>query len=314
MKYKQIKIESSQEELEKDLKEYYGPSLVNFAYVIADVLAEETIFTKKVYGRKISDIKKEREDLISIKEELLKSLKSYTAKYFHPDLFKTQKKTSFKIQNEFYINEFRLKPFFNWIDECIKKLEKMMNIFEQKPDSGFIPWPDFKPDKRPFSYANQIAFLWSSALYDKNGIHWANICNLISWFLECLEDTSYKEKLYFGRKDEISGYPRVVKNQYQKIKKSYSFFMLLASCLIYFPFKKEKPLYPKATGIYKLGEGYQVISVKFYKRKIKTIFDEDGKLKTRETLLEKDKYHSIIRVYDQDEEDSEGDKLLLEVD
>ena len=57
---------------------------------------------------------------------------------------------------------------------------------------------------------------------------------------------------------------------------------------------------------------YPVDSIQFYSHKIKTIIDQEGHLKVRETFLEHDKSLTIIRDFDKNEQ--EKSKLLLEVE
>lgn len=294
MKYKQIYIEEieDEDELNRELKKNYGFSLLNFAYVIADVLAEVSVFSKMPHGRKISDIKREIQDL-------------------------------YKIKKKFYNSEFKQNPLSRLLDEHIKNLEDIVNAYEKKPDLTLLPWPEINIYSRSFSLTNQIAFLWSPAMRGRSGVHWANICNVIYWFLEELKGSIYKSKLYFLRKryKAKSGYPKVLKNQYQKIKLQYFLPIIISSTCIYFPFKGFHPLFLKGTDIdlnNPLRSGWPINSIKFYKNKIKTIFNvspgkRNNNLKVSETVFRKNKPTSEIRDYHQEEENIETDKLLLDI-
>ncbi len=167
-------------------------------------------------------------------------------------------------------------------------------------------WPFFGRYRRPFSSANQVSFLLASVMKDKNGIHWKNICNFICWFLANLDGSFYESKLDFPHgkgEDSIGGNTIVLKNQYQKIK---GLFCYSKSSDEYFPQKDNRPQKP-----YLISN--PVISVKFYKNKIKTIYRENDKLKVRESLFENDKENNVIREYEKDEEKNESSKPLMEI-
>jgi len=129
---------------------------------------------------------------------------------------------------------------------------------------------------------------------------WKDISNLIFWFLENLKGSSYESILDFPQQ---GGNTTVLKNQYQKIKHP---FCYSSSSYRYFPEKNNGPEKP-----YLFSN--PVISVKFYKNKIKTIYRENDKLKVRESLFENDKENNVIREYEKDEEKNESSKLLMEI-
>lgn len=321
MKYKRINIEEiDKDELNEKLIEKYGFPLLNFASVISDVIAEHSIFRKTINGKRVSDIKREIEELSKIKQGVIDKLKAYFFKYYPPDFYKSLIKINPEQRKIFFISEFKLMPFFDSINKLIKSLKALENALKFKPDSTMVLWPDFKGEKRSFSFANQISFFWVSVIRDKNGIHWQSILDLISWFLENLEDSTYESKLDFphGKEEkEIGGNIDVLKNQYQKIKIQYFFPIILSYKYIHFPIKRANPLFPMGSEIDlndPLKGRMPVISIKFYKNKIKTIFKENNNLKVRETVFEKNKPTSEIRNYHQEEEKLEGENLLLEID
>lgn len=309
MRYRfRIKFDMDQDELSNKLKENYRFPLLNFAFVISDVLAENSIFSPTfLFGKKISDIKREIAELKETKSEIKKLVENYLFKFYFPYSAKVLRELSPEKLEKLYISEFKLKPFFNNIDDSIKELEKKINIRKIDPVANITLWPFFRKHRRSFSFTNQISFLWASVLREKNGIHWANICDLLNWFYEHLEDSTYKSKLCFLRKekDEKVGYPKVLKNQYRRIKKSYRYQLASSSNHHYFP-HKNKPEKP-----YLFSN--PVISIKFYHNKIKTIYKEKNKLKVRETLFEHSRKKHEIREYEKDEEKKEISKWVWEI-
>ena len=322
MRYKfEIKFDMDKDELNQRLKENYGYSLINFAYVIADVLAEDTIFNKTISGRKLSDIKEEIETLKKIKRIVIKSLDNYFIKYYDPDFPHSKIENYPELKEMLYGYNFKLEQFFNYVDNLIKPKKEIIDMHDKEVP---FPWPGKSKYTRPFSNANQISLLWSRAMRSpvlnkkKFHIQWANICNLISWFIESLEGSSYVSKLYFRRKEEIAGYPKVLKNLYRKIINVYGIPLVISEMYIYFPYGDRKPLIPceKTDFSDSIAKGYPVTSIKFYENNIKTIFKKNGKLIVRETLIEKSKvykYYSQEQNYDEDEEHKDVDKLLLNI-
>lgn len=313
MRYKfEIRSDMEKDELSKELEDNYGYPLLNFAYVIAEVLAENTVFIKTIDGRKISDIKKDVNDLKKIKQKLIKSLDDYCDKYYKPYNYYSLIKNNPEFKKVLYSSAFKLEAFFGIIDEDIKQKKERINEYVRKPTFPF-PWPDSTKSSRAISYANQVSFLWSSSLH-KGDIHWRNICDLILWFLEYLKDSIYGPKLFFKRKEEITGYPKVLKNQYRRIKLLYMFPLMISSQYIHFPIEVEKPVYPKEQIFFSdPKKACLVISVEFYKKKIKTIFKEENKLKVKETIFKQGKPYSKIRDYEEREEQEDADNLLLDI-
>ncbi|GEM_PF-6007646 len=324
MRYKKIEILNSQDEfipqdeLDKKLKEFYRYSLLNFAFVIADVLAGNSVFSHThPFGKKKSEFENEIKELGEIKAEIIKRVEKYIRKFYSPDSVRVLSNLNPEKREKFYISRFKLKPPFNYIDDTIKGLEEIVNFRDVYPYETSQPvitqalitqayWPFFGRYRRPFSSANQVSFLLASVMKDKNGIHWKNICNFICWFLANLDGSFYESKLDFPHgkgEDSIGGNTIVLKNQYQKIK---GLFCYSKSSDEYFPQKDNRPQKP-----YLISN--PVISVKFYKNKIKTIYRENDKLKVRESLFENDKENNVIREYEKDEEKNESSKPLMEI-
>jgi len=327
MRYKfEIPYDMDLDELDKNLKKFYKYPLLNFAFVIADVLAENSVFSPAYpFGKKRSDIKREIAEIGEIKSGIIKLLEKYFLKFYSPDSVRVLSNLNPEKMEKFYISWFKLKPLFNDIDNSIKRLEEMFNLRNIHPPvlsqslvtdavitQAIITqcfWPFFKKHKRSFSIANQVSFLWSPVLRDKNFIHWRNICNLICWFLENLEGSTYESKLDFphGKKEaDIGGNINVLKNQYRRIKKSYWSIINLHSDTCCFPHKNNRPEKPCLFS-------NPVISVKFYHNKIKTIYKEKNKLKVRETLFEHSRKKHEIREYEKDEEKKEVSKWVWEI-
>ena len=317
MRYRKIETLNSQDklipqdELDKELKEFYRYSLLNFAFVIADVLAGNSVFSPThPFGKKKSEFEREIAELGEIKSEIIKLVEKYIRKFYSPDSVRVLRNLNPEMLKELYILYFKPKLLFNAIDNTIKELEEIVNFRDVYPYKTSKPvitqaiinqafWPYFRRHRRPFSPANQVSFLFSPVMKDQNGIHWINICDLICWFLEKLYSSSYESILNFT--DEVCD-PPVLKNQYQKIK---GFFSYSRASYEYFPKKNNRPQKP-----YLFSN--PVISVKFYKNKIKTIYRENDKLKVRESFFENDKEYNVIREYEKDEE-NETRELLIEI-
>jgi len=322
MRYKRIEILDSQDEfipqneLDKKLKEFYRYSLLNFAFVIADVLAENSVFSPTYpFGKKKSDIEREIADIGKIKSGIIKQVEEYFLKFYSPDKVRVLSNLNPEKMEKFYISWFKLEPLFNDIDNTIKKLEEIVNFRDVYPYETSQPvitraiinqafWPYFGRHRRPFSSANQISFLLAPVMRDKNGIHWINICDLIYWFIEYLKVSTHVSRLYFRRKEEKTGHPKVLKNQYRGIKNPYPTLISISSDQ-YFPHKNNRPEKP-----YFFSN--PVISVKFYDNKIKTIYRRNDKLQVRESRFEHDKENNVIREYEKDGE-NETRELLMEI-
>jgi len=318
MRYKKLKILDEfdnfipQYELDKQLQEYYGYSLLNFAFVVADVLDGITLFNKILDGRKISDIKKEIKGLEKIKQKVLVYLESHIKKHYQFDIPNDLSNEVIKI---LLIKHLNLEPFFSTIDNLSEGLNSMLSefkpLFKRDPQK-----PEFLPYSQSISCAYQISFLWAFVMCNKY-VHWLDIQNLLGWFLYHLDGSAYEKKIEFPREKDgrkIGGNIEVMKNQYIDFKNTYGFPSLFY-CLTYFPRRTLRPFFSKV-GVKDFEDPKEhspVISIIFYEDKIRTIFDEDGKLKARETIFEKKQCRSIIRDYRQEEEKSEKDKLLLEV-
>jgi len=343
MRYEKIDILNSRDELDKKLKKLYKYSLLNFAFVIADVLAGTSVFSSTYpFGKKKSEFENEIKELGKIKSKIIKIVEEYISKFYSSDIVRDLSNLNPEEMEKFYISQFKLKPPFNYIDNTIKKLEEIVNsrnvnlkttsqqlinraIINQKFGPSFGKhrrpfnftdqvikkaiinqafWRFFIRHRRSFSPANQVSFLLAPVMKDKNIIHWENIINLICWFLRKLYGSSYESILNFTHD---GGDPTVLKNQYRRIKSLYSTLISISSDK-YFPHKNNRPEKP----YFFLNP---VISVKFYKNKIKTIYRENDKLKVRESLFENHKEKNVIREYEKDEEKNESSKfkLLMEI-
>ena len=323
-------------DLDEKLKEIYGFPLLNFAYVIADVLAEDTIFIKTIGGRSYKSMKSEIERLQHIKSDLIKNLERHFTKYL-PSIYDQKfKNLNSKNKEAFFLVGFKLKPFFDTLNRFIRPLEKRMKVLENIPLS-FFRLPDRTKTPTTFSYANQISFLWSlkiSSLHkeepihqiksrrdlfnvafpEKLKIHWTKIIDLINWFNQKLKKATYKKKLYFHRKeDEITGHPKVLKNQFEAIRGQYITLILIESFYKYFPSTSNAFWLDETIDIYSSPKGKPIIAIKFYKNKIKTIFKDMDKLSVRETSFEKGKPISVFRDYVYEEEQPDRKNLLLEI-
>ncbi len=194
MRYKKIEFLNdrnefiSRDELNEKLLVFCEYPLLNFAFVIANVLAENSV-SSPIYpfGKKITDVLREISELADIKAEIIKLVEKYFLTSYPPDCVRFLSTLDPIKIKKFYISEFRLKSLFNYIDEAIKRLEEMINlsIVHQVIPNAVVAqaikvrarayWPFYKKHRRPFSVATQVSSLWSLVLRHKNAIHWQNI-------------------------------------------------------------------------------------------------------------------------------------------
>ncbi len=305
-----------QDKLSAQLQKDYKYPLLNFSFVVEDVLSGIPIFSKSIAEKKISEIMHEIQDLKKIRQDILERLDTYVIAHFPSDLLEYLKNSPPGIRKIFLIEKFGLGSFLENTGRRLKLLEKVINEFRPIFKRGSKK-PEFLPYIQPIGNAYQIYFLWASVMYKNERVQWQDIQNVHTWLLEALKKSTYVSKIDFPPKKgekNVGGNIKVLKNEYRNFKVTYELHPLLLP-LIYFPRRTTQPFIPKA-GFkdFESPSGHHpVISIKFYKDKIKTIFDEDGKLKARETIFEKKQCRSIIRDYRQEEEKSEKDKLLLEV-
>ena len=339
MRYEKIDILNSRDELDKKLKKLYKYSLLNFAFVIADVLAGNSVFSSTYpFGKKKSKFENEIKELGKIKSKIIKLVEEYIRKFYSSNIVRDLSNLNPEEMEKFYISQFKLKPPFNYIDNTIKKLEEIVNARNVHPNETSQQLinraiinqkfgPSFGKHRRPFNFtdqvikkaiinqafwrffirhsrsfkpANQVSFLLAPVMQDENIIHWENICNLICWFLAKLYRSSYESILKFTHE---GGDPKVLKNQYRRIK---GFFCYSSASYEYFPKKNNEPEKPCFLS-------NPVISVKFYDNKIKTIYKENDKLKVRESRFEHDEEENVIKEYEKDEEENESSNLLMEI-
>lgn len=315
MKYKKIKFLNHEEEfispdeLNKELQEQYKYPLLNFAFVIAEVLDGLPPFSKIILGRKITAMKKEIDDLEIIKQRVIKDLESHAKKHFQSDISDDY---TIEVLKMLLIQHLNLTPFFESINNFKGVLDEFKPLFKRGPLTS-----EFLPLSQPISCAYQISFLWAIVMSNKY-VHWLNIQSFLAWFLYHFDGSAYEKKLEFPREKDgkkIGANIDILKNAYMGFKSLYGFHSLLYR-LIYFPSRTKRPFFPKpgAKDIEEPEGHFPIISIKFYKNKIKTILEVEGKLKVRETKFERGKPESAIRDYEKREEKKDGSALLLEID
>ncbi|MGB8951101.1 MAG: hypothetical protein WCC06_00335 [Candidatus Aminicenantales bacterium] len=323
MKYKfTIPPDMSPQTLNQGLIEYFKFHLINFAHVIADVFAGKSIFTKKINGITKHEIENEIKELIKIREKVTHTLKVYFNKYYLnrlPTFSNIKEFKGLKILEKHILSIHGLDPFMKNINNQIAGLEKKAATFryENEVIKKYFPMP-FREGKkaRERSYTNQICFLWALAMRNEAGeIAWKNIAELLNWFGERLKDSCYWGNIKMPSPQEITSHDNPIKSSFKKIKRNLSTTLNYAKPFYFFrPIRAfaGKSLFRDST-----REGVPVLrlvrSVKFYKGKIKVIFEKGNRLRTRETFLENKKYYSIIRNYSSREEKSDRKILLLEI-
>lgn len=300
--------------LDEELRRHYNYPLINFAYVFADVIADDTVFSKTVGGRRISEVAREKKALTNLRKDIVRILKSYSSGFL-PDEIKRILQKNELILEKLIIMQFDAFPFIKNIDARIAALDRILNIYQKKPEDSFFPWP-IKTSTRQFNPANQISFLCAQSIRGNNGIHWVNICDLITWFARRLRTAKYKTKLHFGREDEdeISGYPKVLKNQYVRIKNDYLLILFLSAELLYFPHVSKRPLFHtiETIDLDNPSKGFPILTIEFYKDRVRTVYKEPNNLKLRETIFKKKE--SLIEIKNLDEGEKEPGKLLLQIE
>lgn len=312
------------ERLDSILKREYEFRLLNFASVVADVLAENTIFSKKIGGKEKSEIRNEIKKLEGIKQKLLKELTDY---FFHyhlkncPEFIIKELKESVDEKGpKFYISIFKLESFFSELDSRIEELKEALALYQYNPEflKEIIPFPICEGYPRPINYTNQICFLWAFAMRDKDGrsVSWEKASELIDWFIYHLKFSEYVDNIKPIPRGKYSKEIESLKTFFRRIKRKFPTLLKITGNRDYFPnwaSKAQKPFFLK-----KVKNGglrvFPVVAIKFYKNKIKTIFKENNNLKVRETVFEKNKFTSEIRDYYQKEEKLDGENLLLEID
>lgn len=158
MRYKfWIKKDEDKDRLDNDLKREYKFRLLNFASVVADVLAENTIFCKKIGGKKKSEITDEIEKLERIKQKLLEELTDYFFYYRlknYPEFItKELKESADKEGPKFYISIFKLEPFFSEVNNHIEELKGNLAQYQYDPEflKEIIPFPIREGYPRPIN-------------------------------------------------------------------------------------------------------------------------------------------------------------------
>lgn len=319
----EIKYDEDSEELNTKLLKNYGFPLLNFAFIIADVLVGNSVFSDKFYfGSNIKSIHEGTNKLKELRKNILDTLEDYSLNYEHPLVSNVLNKQSDDVRKNFIVDSFNLKPFLQKLDSTIQQSEFILNIRKAHPAANRILWPIFKKNrKQDLGKNNQIAFLWAQAIM-KDGVHWKTICNLFDWFMEVLEESNYAEYLHFkrvrkpedfiGEKDnieenEVSPNYYVLKSRYSQIKKKYRDLLESTSRILYFSKKDGKPESPRCFF-------HPVISVEFYKNKIRTIYRVGDNLSSRDVTFQDNIIEQEIKEYDEKIEQKEMDGLLLKVE
>lgn len=318
----EIKFDEKIKDLNSKLLECYKFPLLNFAFIISDVLAENSVFSSKFYfGRSIKSIRKGTNELKELRSRILGTLEEYFLNYEPTLIADAFKERSDEVRKNFIIENFYLKPFLQKLDNYIQKSESILNIRKSHPAANISFWPLFKEGrKQDLAKNNQIAFLWAQTIR-KGGVHWRNICNLFAWFLEFLDESNYAEYLHFKRKrkDEdwreyeeyekeegISPNYEVLKARYSQIKKTYRYLLHSTSKVLYFSKKNGKHERP-------LCFANSVVSVEFYKDKIRTIYKMDDKLGVRDVTFQRSGFKQEIKEYDKEDSKKEKNWLLLKI-
>ena len=292
------------------MEEHYGFSLINFANVIADVLAERTIFSQSRYCKSVyNKLQREMDALNDVKKLLLRKLKKYLS------IFLENRETKDGIQldqlsDDEIVDYFGLREFFNRID-CIKKNPEEENIFSRLLVTSSYHKELFLKSRKPITPINQLVNFFAMVIFkpkiliEPDGrvtrastkIDWEDISTLLTWFYQKLEKSVYGKKLSFQRKHDFSGWPDTLKVQYSKIGKNYR-PALIGYCINdYFP--KEK--------------GPSIISIAFYRKRIKKIFQGDQGLIVLEYIFGEGRPLEIKREYsaEKDNRDEKGRILVI---
>jgi hypothetical protein len=205
-----IEDRMEQDDLDRDLRRDYAFSLLNFAAVIADVLAESSIFSMNIWSIAKKDVKNKYLELTKIKKKIIY-------------LSKDPKLQSFSNTRE------DLSKLASSIDKTAKAFLKVNRAIDE---CMLTPRRQVKP--RLIKKSNQVGLLCASAMRGKNNsIHWKNIQNLFNWFLEHLQGADY-----FAR-EELTDIA-ALKIQYYRAKKRYPPAVHALCSLNYFPFWNNK--------------------------------------------------------------------------
>lgn len=304
-----------QSEIDTQLKQDFRYPLLNYGFVIVNVLDGLTVFSKAVRGKKISDFINERDDLKKIRNNILKIMGRHSKKHQTEDVLKLYEKMSPPTQKLFLIEAFDMGSFFKLTNERIELCQTIIDKLKP-PLRKVFKNPEFLPLFQPISNVNQIIYLWAEVMQKSGDIHWQDIINVHAWFIDSLEGAHYLRELdYPTRKKEIGvgGNINVLKNGYKSFKYTYGVNTFLYR-LNYFPFDAKRPYFlnPNADNSLTSDGQFPIKSVRFYEDRVKTIFKDDRKIKVRETIFEHNKSTTSSRDYKKNYK--EKSKLLLSIE
>ena len=347
MRYKyRISTDENQKDVENFLKMDYSFPLLNFALVVADVLAEKSDLSLQGGLRKEEEISKELANVEQYKKTIQLQTKDVAEKYIIPKYPRIiQKEIRAKVDSDGIRS---LAPILVILENRIEELKdelKNQKELEKVPIAirESLPLALHIGKKSELSYTNQISFLWASVLRDKGPksvwrkvnkisiksnsikpkesqginrkIHWLIISDLIEWFRVHLCEEYYQRNIKQIARDKWSGQIDSLKRFYRrKIREGNELLLKSSSLMTYFPewggIQHNPNLFAQdADGLRRL---FPVVEIKFYPEKMLTVFQMDNVIKARETFFQEDDPKSIIRDYERNEKETSKPLLCVE--
>jgi hypothetical protein len=305
---------------------YFGYRLINFANVIADVLAENTIFSYvRQYSSVVKKIRREIDALKSIKIVLLQKLRKYfvilqdnraVAEIIHID----------QISDDEIIDNFGLRAFHDEIGSKILEREEEISKIMPLVTSSYHR-DLFLKSRKPITPVNQLVYFFSMVmfkpdiLFEPDGrvtratykVKWEDMITLLTWFGGKLNKSVYVKKLYFKRKDDISGWPDTLKVQYSRIGKKFRPALIKYCTNYYFPKGATPFLLDNYSNDNVMHAPWPIMSVVFYRNRIIKKVKGDNGLKVLEYRFDKGKPKEIFRGSSQEIGDNDKKGKILEI-
>ena len=286
MRYKRIiNRDSNHEQLKSDMRKegfIFGP--LNYAAVIADVLAECSILSKKPnqlrYG--MADAKKLTSAIAELRNSCLALAKNKIAR-LHPDTGS------------------ELLACCLGLEQARKKLKERTEFL-----AGFLP--QLEPRPHSIKMINQIALLWARGFVDISGrILWEEACELFYWFIKYFENEIHYSELNSQDFDIDS-----MKKLFARLDKKYYLLFQSTSKCYYFPTGPRPPnirvVFTEAN-----EKAFPIISIEFYSNKIMTYFESKKGILARETSFREGGPVSTLFLNEPLKEQPEKENMLLEI-
>lgn len=282
-----VNRESDYKNLEYSLRHSeFKYSLLNFAAVIAEVLAGSSPLNKDIPGFKRIDIKDTRNIIVKIVKECKRLSSDPVIKLF------SEIGPQFKSHSE-------------TIEQTLKELDERVEMVVGCP---LYPGLDKKP--RAIKKINQIAILWIPGLTDKKQkIHWEELVELFYWFEKRLRNA-----VYFADVNPACLKPKALQTLNARIRRNRELLLGFSSSLHGVPdVWQNRPLIRVSHEDSRLF-GFPINSIEFYPDRIRTLFEMDEGTFVRETVFRKSgEPSSSLYTHDPSREKTKANNIVLEI-